>query len=166
MHETGPFMHILSTVQGFQQCKQCSVSALWVWFDHDAWHGIWLAMCKTANAPWDLAKSVLFFYCFADEWMFNRSSEFLLTSVTSLMVFVFKWKGRWHWQFSPAVIKMYPAETPTLWCVIISYTFLKSSTSARYILCISFFWTMFHSLFKWFSSGMGSHIWCISFGEY
>lgn len=91
--------------------------------DHNVWHGVWRAECKTANAPWDCAKSVLF-YCFADDGMFDRGSEFpvkILTSVRSLMVSIFKWKGRWHWQFSPAVMKMYPTAAQTLCCFIISW---------------------------------------------
>ncbi len=60
----------------------------------------------------------------------------ILTSVRSLMVSIFKWKGRWHWQFSPAVMQMYPTATPTPWCVIIlwlSQNFLQGT------FCVFFF---------------------------
>ena len=66
---------------------------------------MWLAECKNANALWDCAKSVLLIVL----WMTGCSTEALsflsnfLTSVRSLMISSFKWKGRWHWQFSPAL---------------------------------------------------------------
>lgn len=89
--------------------------------DHQVWRWMRLAKCKAANALWDCARTVLF-YCFVDDGMFNRSSAFpvrILTSVRSLMVSLFKSKGRWHWQFSPPVIKKYPTAAPMRWCVII-----------------------------------------------
>lgn len=59
-----------------------------------------------------------FLYCFADDGMFNRTAEFscqnFLTFARSPMISIYKWKGRWQWQFSPAVTKIYPTAAPIL----------------------------------------------------
>ena len=131
--------------------------------DDNVWHAMRLAKRNTVNGRWDCVTSCFFYYyyCFADDRMFNRRSNFtviILTFVRSLMVSVLKWKGHQHWQFSPAVIKMFLAATPALLCVIIvcllwNVHLLLSSFCLYFLLR-----TMFHSLFKWLNSGMVIHI--------
>lgn len=115
------------------------------------------------------AKYVGFFLIVLRMGCSNGVQSFLskfLPSVRSLMVSISKWKGRWHWQSYPAAKKMYPTGTPPLWYVII----LWLSWNVQLLLgtfCLFFLLrTMFHPLSKWFNSGMGIHIQCVSSGEF
>lgn len=107
------------------------------------WWSMSVAICKTANARWDCAKSVLFFIVSQMMGCSTKAQRFLSKFwhlLDPLMASIFKWKGRWHWQFPPAAMKIYPTATPTLWCVVILWLSSNVQLSTGYILCIFSFW--------------------------